>query len=357
YAFRKTGLYGDIVLKGEEIGEGAFSETEITSVTIPENYEEIPVDCFSKCLSLKEVTLSFADKTFGEKFAYCPIEKINFEDTESAYLVCGSLVVEEEGEKILVLGSGESTSSDEVTAIGSYAFSGRKFTEERLEFKVNEVGEYAFTEVEAVEICIDASGAVGNYCFSRANVNAITVKAESIGSYALYCDAKKISLLSDNISSQFLSDYGDSFSYDNLKYVKNVEEIEFLEGCKEIKSGAFAGCRHLKKITLPASLQVIGYGAFANCNYLNEVYYNLREGTPAQMNADCFYCIQDPAGALLNGQSTLRYIGINEGFKIYVYESVADACKKAWKEKTVHFFDGRDRSLPSLASKVKIRED
>ena len=357
HAFQKTGLCGDVVLKGEEIGKGAFSETEITSVTISGNYEEIPVDCFSGCRSLKEVTLSFADKTFGKKFAYCPIEKINFEDTESAYLVCGSLVVEEEGEKILVLGTGDYTSSDEVTAIGSYAFSGRIFTEDRLEFNVKEVGEYAFAEAEAVDICIDASGAVENYCFSRANVNDLTVKAESIGHFALYCNAKKCSLLSDNISIQFSRDYGEYYRLEYLKSAMKVEEIEFLEGCTEIKPGAFAGCMHLKKVILPASLQIVGYGAFANCIYLSDVYYNLREGTPAQMNADCFYCIQDPLGKLFSESSTLTYIGLNGEFKIYVYESVADVCKKAWNERVVHFYNGKDRNLPALAGRVKIRQD
>ncbi len=45
--------------------------------------------------------------------------------------------------------------------------------------------------------------------------------------------------------------------------------------------GAFAGCKNLKRITIPRGIDYIGPGTFDGCSSLEDVYY---EGTPEEWN-------------------------------------------------------------------------
>ncbi|MBP5308980.1 MAG: leucine-rich repeat protein, partial [Clostridia bacterium] len=328
YAFTQSKLYGDITLKGEEISIGAFSYTDITSVDFSVPYDEIPHDCFTGCGSLKEVTLSVADTSLGKKFAYCPIEKINLNNAENAFLSCGCLVVEEEGEKILVLGSGNYTYSDEITKIGEYAFSGRKFKADKVEFKVNDMCENAFDRAEANEIYSEVSDTVGRYCFYGVVCDTLTVKAGTLGWSSLMCRAKKLKILTEDVDT-------DQFGGSYYKGDAQVEELEFLEGCERITSSrAFTGCATLKKIILPASMRSIAETAFQECGDLTEIYYNLKNGEPLYLDAEIF-CYNgltfkpsyDKYGGFSLTDGTRK---INSKLKIYVYDSVAESCKKAW---------------------------
>ena len=99
-------------------------------------------------------------------------------------------------------------------------------------------------------------------------------------------------------------------------------------------------------------MQVIGYGAFRECRKLNEVYYDLKEGTPVQMDAKCFYHVDE-----FYLFDEFWFVRINAGLRIYVYDSAAESCKAAWKEKSIANYGGDDFELPALASRIKIRKD
>ena len=63
-----------------------------------------------------------------------------------------------------------------------------------------------------------------------------------------------------------------------------LREVE-LGKTEEIGSMAFAFCRHLESIRLPASVQSIGYGAFSECRNLTRVYF---EGNPSELGDHIF---------------------------------------------------------------------
>ncbi|MBQ9481660.1 MAG: leucine-rich repeat protein, partial [Clostridia bacterium] len=350
YAFSNSKLYGDIMLKGEEISVGAFSHTHISSVDFSVPYDEIPQDCFFGCRSLKEVTLSVADTSLGKKFAYCPIEKINLNGAENAFLSGGCLVVEENDEKILVLGSGNYTYSDEITKIGEYAFSGRKFTADEVKFRVENIEEFAFYGAVANEIYAEVSDTVGGQCFYGVACNVLTVKAGKLGANSVCCKAKKLKILTEDIDAfQFHANYPE------------IEELELMEGCKRISNyAAFANCATLKKLILPASMQEIAKPAFQGCGNLTEIYYDLKAGKPLYLDAEIF-CYNDTVfkPSYSNGRFTLYTPTrmINDKLKIYVYDSVSESCKSVWSHKAVVHYGMDEIVLPALSERVKIRND
>lgn len=54
-------------------------------------------------------------------------------------------------------------------------------------------------------------------------------------------------------------------------YESDIRSVIIEEGVTKIDSSAFCGCRKLERITLPNSLETIGYDAFGHCEKLKEL--------------------------------------------------------------------------------------
>lgn len=76
------------------------------------------------------------------------------------------------------------------------------------------------------------------------------------------------------------------FSASGADTAPNLTDIVFEEGCalREIGEAAFTGCAYLKKIAMPASLEIIGAEAFLDCSELE--YVSCPEGV--QIGAAAF---------------------------------------------------------------------
>ena len=102
---------------------------------------------------------------------------------------------------------------------------------------------------------------------------------ESVSDYAFYgCTSlKQIRVNKSNMN--YVSPDGVLFSGDRARLcaypaARTNESYEVPEYTEEIAPGAFGeNCTALKKITLPASLEKVGYGAFEYCGALSEVTY------------------------------------------------------------------------------------
>ena len=70
-------------------------------------------------------------------------------------------------------------------------------------------------------------------------------------------------------------------------YGTKLKEITLPEGCIEIDSEAFELCKELEQVTLPRSLEYMGYGVFSNCDKLRTVHYT---GTMDSFNSLCENC-------------------------------------------------------------------
>ena len=111
-----------------------------------------------------------------------------------------------------------------------------------------------------------AGGYVGEFTFPS--------DVEVIGNGTFYgMDLKWISLSASNIHTIEDSAFGyTSLAYADISNVKNIGQV------------AFRDCYYLPEITIPSSVEYIGYGAFANCESLASVYCT--GVTPAGVSVD-----------------------------------------------------------------------
>lgn len=140
---------------------------------------------------------------------------------------------------------------DSVTEIGYMAFSFDPFLTE-IEFGENSqlrlIGKYAFSECRSLKsVTIPAS-----------------VETVAFGAFMVGDDGSVRGLYVDADSKAKEYDFSDEYS---------LTSVEFAEGSKltELEEGAFQCQRALSSVTLPDSLEKIGYGVFMGCLDLTEI--------------------------------------------------------------------------------------
>ncbi|MCR5350632.1 MAG: leucine-rich repeat domain-containing protein, partial [Acholeplasmatales bacterium] len=287
-----------------EISSGAFKNSNIVSVTIPQDIKIIRNRCFEGCGKLKEVVMGDGVKTIGSY----------------AFTGCDEL-------KRVKL-------SNKLTSIGDYAFSRCKnLIEIDFPLSLEKIGDYAFSRCSSLRnIFIPENvSSIDSYTFrdctavskvlvdknniyydSRDNCNAIIEKdndklifacknatipegVKSIGEYA-FASLTEFNIVIPasvtNISSEafFECDKISSISvdfnnkvYDSRENCNGIIETEtntLLFGCSKtiipdgiaaIERHAFYKCDDLKSITIPASVKRVGANAFESCKNLKEI--------------------------------------------------------------------------------------
>ena len=140
--------------------------------------------------------------------------------------------------------------------IGNYAFSGgwgRRSALKRVDIpsSVRVIGSYAFDRCQWLEEVIFCEGLreIGRSAFS-------------------HCDAlKRI-----NIPSTVTSIHKWAFAYcEGFCSNQGLEEVVLCEGLLEIGNCAFLGCKSLKQIKIPSTINIISNGAFKECENLAKV--------------------------------------------------------------------------------------
>ena len=227
-----------------EIGENAFNTTKaLTSVTIPEGVKvigdsafaychllgeinipdsvtEIRSGAFYECNGMKSLTLGSGLESVDEMaFVSCNLDTIT--GGSERYYVSGSCLIDSESE-VVVVGSNGSVIPDGITAIGKYAFYGRKgLTQIMLPESVTMIHPMAFYNCAKLE-----TATLGN--------------ATEIGYKAFYkCE--------------------------------NLKETNIPDTVTVIHPEAFHSCVSLTKIVIPDSVVTIGDSAFSNCGSVTEI--------------------------------------------------------------------------------------
>lgn len=277
-AFRQCTYLENVTLPDSllAIGAGAFYDSGISQINIPDNVRNIEQYAFGSCYRLQNVKLSEN------------ITKIS----SNLFYACKSL------QKI--------TLPENITEIEMRAFSHCLALKEiKIPDAVESIGIDAFRNCSALE-----------------NVG-LSNKIKTIPSYMFAgCSALKNIILPDSILSIDASAFEDCKSLCNVQLSANLQsiatesftrcyslsKIEFPKSLTEISPRAFSGCSLLSEIEFPGSIEVINRTILSGCSNLKKVVIN--EGTKtvdisdlggcqylylpksiAQINADAFILV------------------------------------------------------------------
>lgn len=327
------------------IGDYAFSECNMRSVSIGEGLEEIGAFAFAKCSGLRGMSLPSTVKRIGAD-AYKDTEL--WKNAEEGVVYAGNWVVGYIGKDATV------NLKDKTVGISEYAFyKNSEIVQVKNLHKVKYIGRAAFYECTKLgNVSLNNSlSRIEDYTFYKCSslliVNA-PVALEYIGRSAFYKCEK---LSSIDLTGAVVKTIGDNAFYNclNLKTVNlgkklqsvgsmafyNASSVETLalpdsletvktrafgsmkalqsltigSGVTELPEFAFAGCESLKELVLPGTLEKIGRSAFYNCGELEKL--TIEEGVK-EIGMYAFYGIEKVQA--LSFPSSLRVIG-NYAFK------------------------------------------
>jgi hypothetical protein len=243
-----TGLGGDVIIPSTldglpvtDIGDSAFKERDLTSLTVPDSITTIGDSAFLGCTNLAIVTIGNSVITIGSK----------------AFMSCNSLA--------------SVTVPNSVTVIGDWAFARcYGLTNVTLSDGLTRIGEGAFylcTSLGSVAIP-DSVISLDDWAFSRCAYLENVTLGNNLARIEDRAFSSCVSLTSiaipDSVESIGTKAFSSCYSLTNVTIGRGVTEIE---------AWAFSYCFKLITVTIGEGLSRIGDFAFFLCANLEGVYF------------------------------------------------------------------------------------
>ena len=296
------------------IGDYAFSScSSLTSITIPSSVTSIGMAAFHSCDSLTSITIpsgvtSIGDSTFSNCYSLTSIE---VDQANTAYSSEDGVLFNKDKTTLIRYPEGNTRRSytipSSVTSIGNGAFRYcSSLTSITILDSVNSIGEYAFWECGSLTSITIPKGvtSIGGdafaYCYALAevyNYSKLTVIAGGSSSGQLGRYAKvvyKASDLTGEKPATRIKDNNGVRYYDDGKNTvvalyaisKDITIVSLDSRTTEINQNAFRYCRGLTSITIPSSVTSIGDYAFFSCSILISITIN--KTTPPTLGKGVF---------------------------------------------------------------------
>lgn len=259
------------------IGDYAFTDCHLTTVTIPEGITYIGKQSFQSCYYLRTLNIPSTVTSFGK----------------DAFISCTSLTALTISEGVTSIGertfSGckhllSITIPSSITDIGNSAFEGcEKLTSITIPSSVTNIGQGAFQGCrDLVSILVDDNNIVYD---SRDNCNAI-IRTED-NTLIAGCDK---TIIPNSVIA--IGDYAFAGFW-------NLVSLTIPSSVTNIGNSAFKNCFELKSMTFPSSIQWIGKEAFYYCAKLSSVSFS----SSAYIGSDAFYLCTNLSSVNINDLS------------------------------------------------------
>lgn len=241
------------------IGNGAFKNTDIEKVQLPEGLEEIKSKAFYNCTSITKIEIPKTVTAIrGEAFAKCKSLRMVYlneglkEIRGGAFKECKALF------KIDLPNSLE--------YLGGSAFSHCSY----------------MSKITIPEKVTEINGQTFEYCTSLTTVDMHDNITSIHGEVFVNCTLLKDVVLPSKIKE---------IKGNTFENCKSLKSINIPEGVTRIGGHAFYGCKMLSSVTVPSTVKEIGSSAFRNCTLLKTIrvpkdaYINERafKGSPTRI--------------------------------------------------------------------------
>ncbi len=324
----------------KEIGNNAFTSTDITNITIPASVTRIGITAFVGCSELTEVIFenvyvwSVSETQGGAGTELSPTDLQNT-STAATYLADTYNAYYWTREDVEVLDF-EINDSREIT----------KYTGTDTEvvipstYSLLEDGTVIAGTDNTITGIADGGGTYPNYTgvFANSSIISITLPStiEKIGVYAFYNSSNLANVYYEGTIDEWMeisfgSAYGPLSNGANL-YVNGDELVTevSIDSATRIKDEIFRGCTSIKKVTIGSQVTIIGNRAFRGCDNLANVYY---EGTIEKWMEISFYADANPlyngANLYVNGDELVTEVSIYSAtiIKDHVFEGCESLTK------------------------------
>ena len=293
--FQHCWIIRDVVLPKEltSIGDYAFENSFLSSITIPEKVTTIGDDAFRSCDSLTHVIIPDNVTSIGKSAFYdCgALESITLSNNitiikAKTFRSCYSL------KSIVIPGY--------VTTIEREAFSEcSSLADVTIPNSVMSIEDFAFFDCSSLDsISVEATTppTLGNYsffsyptCYIPCGTLAVYQSsswAQQVGSFIEQCDEPVVDAnkCGDNLYWAYtdgtltITGTGDMYNYDYMDNLapwnsvsNNIKNIVLPEGLTSIGEWAFYLCASVTSISIPEGVSSIGVRAFCNCSSLTSI--------------------------------------------------------------------------------------
>ncbi len=260
-----------------KIGDMAFSDKKIKSITLPDSLTEIGNNAFYMCNGLEEITIpSSVTKIDDNAFENCRnLKKINLSDGlttlgKSVFDSCLSLTEIELPSTLLTIGDyafsrcsslEQILIPENVTSVGAYVFYG--CPDLAIFHKNNENKRWdKFWNGNNLPV-------LWNYIENGQTEDGLKWALTSDRSVVVYkySGVQEYLIIPENINGHVVTRIYDKTFQQN----ETLTSIELPDALTEIGEQAFARCSYLTSVNIPENLTSIGKEAFYNCSKLKEI--------------------------------------------------------------------------------------
>lgn len=243
----------------EKIGEQAFMDTHLFSVTLPESVRTVDTLAFTRCKYLKSVKVLGENVSFGSRvFEKCTA--LNDVDLNRVTTLSPDLFY-----KCTALHEFEIP--DSVRTIGAGAFSGSGLYSMVIPDSVYQIGERAFEGCGGLETLTipDSVTLLGDHVWANCGLKSFTVP------YAVKEITEDTFKGCYSLESVTLHNRITTIGANAFKMRKSLKSINLPSSVTTIGAYAFSGCTSLESVALPGSLTLLGGYAFEDCTALTSV--------------------------------------------------------------------------------------